>query len=263
MRWSPRQRIRKWFATSATAGPRIRTAASCQPTLPWARCRGVSIRVAAVEGEVDPADEGDAVVDDDRLLVVRVECADARVRLALDGRLGAELLAHQPDVRTRGPEEADGRTTPEENADIDARRHSARRLRTITGSSPRVSCRCGDRYQPEMWTCDSARASSSAIAGSAAAPSIRTSRSFPGRGGRRLRPSTRRRSRRARAPTRPSGDDGDGESRRPARCRSRQHARLPETPPWSCRPKVRPRSLPLPRPCPDPTSAGASRGVDR
>ena len=44
------------------------------------------VPVAGLVREVDPADEGDPVVDDDRLLVVAVNRPLARIELALDPR---------------------------------------------------------------------------------------------------------------------------------------------------------------------------------
>ena len=60
---------------------------------------------------------------------------------------------------------------------------SASRLRMIAGSSPRVSSSSGEKYHPARWTCDSARASSSATLGRNVAPSISTSTLFPDRCG--------------------------------------------------------------------------------
>ena len=67
----------------ATAGPSIRAAASCQPTARARRMLAGSYR-SPPRRQVDPADEGDPVVDDDRLLVVAVQRPLVRVERALD-----------------------------------------------------------------------------------------------------------------------------------------------------------------------------------
>ena len=96
------------------------------------------VRVSGVEREVDPADEGDAVVDDDRLLVVAVERADARVHLALDRGLGAELVAHETHVCARGPEEPPRRTAPQQHAHVDPLRQLRQEIANDDGIvSPR------------------------------------------------------------------------------------------------------------------------------
>ena len=76
-------------------------------------------RVTAVECQVDPADEGHAIVDHDRLLVVRVHEAHARIDLALNLVRAAELLDHHADVTARGPEERDRRALPEQQPHVD------------------------------------------------------------------------------------------------------------------------------------------------
>ncbi len=60
---------------------------------------------------------------------------------------------------------------------------SARRFRTVTGSSFRVSASSGEKNQPAMWTCDCAAAISSAASGRNSEPSMSTSTLFPLRGG--------------------------------------------------------------------------------
>ncbi len=57
------------------------------------------VGISSVQREVDAADERDAVVDDDRLLVVAVHEADARVELAVDLVPAAEPLDDIPARR--------------------------------------------------------------------------------------------------------------------------------------------------------------------
>ena len=138
------------------------------------------VGVAAVEREVDAADVGDAVVDHDRLLVVAVRRARARVERASGSSCAAS------SVRSIS------RTSPREgrNAGIGApfqsrtrtstlSASSASRIRTTSGSSSRLSASSGERNQPVRWTCDVAAAMSGAIRGSASEPSIRTSIVLP------------------------------------------------------------------------------------
>ena len=63
--------------------------------------RGMVTGVEAVAGfgcQVDAADEGDAVVDHDRLLVVAMQRPFVRVERALDLGAADELLAYLPHV---------------------------------------------------------------------------------------------------------------------------------------------------------------------
>ena len=60
---------------------------------------------------------------------------------------------------------------------------SASRLRTTIGSSSREMCSSGEKNQPPRWMYDSARASSSAMAGSASEPSTSIWSALPFRGG--------------------------------------------------------------------------------
>ena len=114
------QRMRKCSATSATAGPSIRAAASCQPI---ARARRVMARVesvAGLRGEVDAADERDAVVDHDRLLVMAMHRPLLRVERALDARVLRQAVPHLAHLATRRPEERQRRSGPDEHAHVDA-----------------------------------------------------------------------------------------------------------------------------------------------
>ena len=89
------------------------------------RARRVVVPVEAVArlgGEVDPADERDAVVDDDRLLVVAMHRPLLRVERALDLRLAHEAIAHLPHVLARGTEERQRCACPHQHANVDALR---------------------------------------------------------------------------------------------------------------------------------------------
>ena len=89
------------------------------PDAPAGAVRAGVERVTAVERQVDPPDEGDAVVDHDRLLVVRVPDAGAPVHGAPDARVPNEVLAHVAHVAPRRPERRHGSALPEEHADVD------------------------------------------------------------------------------------------------------------------------------------------------
>ena len=78
--------------------------------------------VARLGGEVDPADERDAVVDDDRLLVVAMHRPLLRVERALDLRVADEAIAHLPHVLARRAEERQGCARPHQHANVDALR---------------------------------------------------------------------------------------------------------------------------------------------
>jgi len=66
----------------------MRAATSCQPTAP--------------RGQVNAADERDAAVDDDRLLVVAVHRSFACVQRALDAATGGQLIADLTNVAPPG-----------------------------------------------------------------------------------------------------------------------------------------------------------------
>ena len=112
------QRRLKWSAMSATAGPSMRVATSCQPTAARAGWMGGVEPVAGFGGQVDPADERDPVVDHDRLLVVAMERALVAVERDLHLRVPREAVAHcarRPSARVgrvaaaRRPRRARGR----------------------------------------------------------------------------------------------------------------------------------------------------------
>ena len=67
-------------------GAAIRLAASCQPSAAAHRVLVAVEAIAAERGQVDPADEGDLVVDDHELLVVAVHRTLAHVELAANTR---------------------------------------------------------------------------------------------------------------------------------------------------------------------------------
>jgi hypothetical protein len=66
--------------------------------------------------EVDPADEGDAVVDHDGLLVVAVKRTLSRVQATRDAGATYELVPHPPHLAPGGPEQRQRRSRPGENA---------------------------------------------------------------------------------------------------------------------------------------------------
>ena len=114
------QRPAKCAATSATAGPRRREVASCQPSRPRAGWAFVSYRSPPSSGQVDPADERDLVVDDHELLVVAVQRARARVARRADLRPARQLVARVARRGAVGGERVRRRARPHEHADVDA-----------------------------------------------------------------------------------------------------------------------------------------------
>ena len=78
--------------------------------------------IATVEGEVDPADERDAPVDDDRLLVVAVRESGAAVRVRLDLRVASERVEHLPNVFLRRLEDRERSPFPRQHAYVDSLR---------------------------------------------------------------------------------------------------------------------------------------------
>ncbi len=83
---------------------------------------GCVVAVAGLRGEIDPADERDAVVDHDRLLVVAVQRPFLRIERALDLRVRDQLVSHLSHVVPGGPEERQRRTGPRQHAYVDALR---------------------------------------------------------------------------------------------------------------------------------------------
>ena len=115
-----RQRMTKWLATSATAGPSRRVPTSCQPSLRRAWVVGAVEAIAGLVGHVDAVDERDLVVDDDGLLVVAVDRVLARVAVGLDVGVARQLLHLGLDLLARGVKERDRRAGPHHHADVDA-----------------------------------------------------------------------------------------------------------------------------------------------
>ncbi len=95
----------------------------CRDVVPAClRARGMVARVIAVavlRGHVDSTDEGDPVVDHDRLLVMAVHGPFSGVERAADACFRERLpdLAHVPPGR---PEQWKRRTGPQEYAHVDA-----------------------------------------------------------------------------------------------------------------------------------------------
>ena len=115
------QRMRKCSATSPTAGPAILAHASCQPTFARAGWSVGVVAVAGFRGEVDTADEGDAIVDHDRLLVVAVQRSFVSSRGAhwiFVSRVSC--VAHLPYVAARRAKERQRRPRPGKHPDVEA-----------------------------------------------------------------------------------------------------------------------------------------------
>ena len=88
-----------------------------------ARARRMPIGVEAItrlRGEIDPADERHAVIDDNRLFVMAVHRPFVRIKCALDLRPSTQLLPNPPHVAPRGTEERKGSAGPDQHADIEA-----------------------------------------------------------------------------------------------------------------------------------------------
>ena len=77
------------------------------------------VGIPSVEREVDASDEGDAVVDHDRLLVMAVHEADAGVELAVDPVSQVEPLDHLPHFSSRRTEDRDRSAAPDQHAHVD------------------------------------------------------------------------------------------------------------------------------------------------
>ena len=102
-------------------GLRSAHSASCQPTSDAGRMLVRVEPVARLRGEVDAADERDAVVDHDRLLVVAVH----RPLLRSRARTGSSCRAVKPVAHRRARRRRDGRKSgsgapgPDEHAHVD------------------------------------------------------------------------------------------------------------------------------------------------
>ena len=75
--------------------------------------------IAGFRGQIDSADERDAVVDHDRLLVVAVQRPFFRVQPELDPGVARQLLLHGAHITARRAEERQRRSCPREHADVD------------------------------------------------------------------------------------------------------------------------------------------------
>ena len=76
--------------------------------------------VAVLGGQIETADEGDPVVDHDRLLVVAVHWALMSVERNLRARAVDEPVAHRPHVGPGRAEEWKWRAGPAQHANLDA-----------------------------------------------------------------------------------------------------------------------------------------------
>src|SRR5438093_615855 len=96
------------------AGTRVAPAAARTTRRPM-----VGEAITRFRREVDPTDERDAVVDDDRLFVMAVQRALVRIERALDLRMSSELLANPPHLASGGTEERQRRAGPDQHTDIE------------------------------------------------------------------------------------------------------------------------------------------------
>jgi hypothetical protein len=89
----------------------------------YARARRMPIGVEAItrlRGEIDPADERHAVIDDNRFFVMAVHRPFVRIKCALDLRPSTQLLPNPPHLAPGGTEERKGSAGPDQHADIEA-----------------------------------------------------------------------------------------------------------------------------------------------
>ncbi len=146
-------------------------------------CRVIA-RVPAVAGHVghvDPPDECELAVDDQRLLVMAVERVLPRIRLALDLRRACELLhprfhllAGRMEDRHRARQPRPARAHPVASAAL-----ASSAPTDLLLVPPRFSSKPGVMYQPVTQMDSFAFWIAFAIASKASAPSIRTSSSQP------------------------------------------------------------------------------------
>ena len=138
------------------------------------------VAVAGQRGQVDPADERDLVVDDHDLLVVAVHLAPVGVQHALDPGAAHELVARGSlTSRAARLEHRHRRAGPDEHADGDALGGLGEQLAHRRAVARRSGWKPGSKFHEQMWTWRRAPRIASAIAGSAFAPSISTSRRCP------------------------------------------------------------------------------------
>lgn len=74
--------------------------------------------VARLVGEVDPTDERDPVVNDDRLLVVAMQWTFFRIQGAADLRSSTQLLAHRPHSAAGRPKQRQRRARPHQHTHL-------------------------------------------------------------------------------------------------------------------------------------------------
>ena len=141
------------------------------------------VAVAGQRRQVDPADEGDLVVDDHDLLVVAVQRPRAGLELGADPGAADELVALGPDDAAARREHRDRRARPGEHPHRDALGDLAEQLAHRGDGPVRSGRNSGSRCHEQTWTWRRAPWIASAIAGSACAPSTSTSSVLPARGG--------------------------------------------------------------------------------
>ena len=176
----PCQRSRKCWSTSATAGPSIRTAASCQPIPPRATCDGVSHGSPPSSVRSMPPTKATRPSITIDLLVVAVREPGAAVRVRLDPRVPRERVEHLANLPLRGLEHRE-REPPSTRARARRPAPPARRAGCAPRPAPPLA-RDGARARrtsPPGGRTTRARASSAAIAGSASEPSTSTSSVLP------------------------------------------------------------------------------------
>ena len=74
--------------------------------------------ISRLAREIDPTDEGDAIVDDDRLFVVAVKWTFLRIETALDARSQREIGLHPAHIAPRRAEERQWSARPRQDSHI-------------------------------------------------------------------------------------------------------------------------------------------------
>jgi hypothetical protein len=97
------------------ARTRIVPAHSCARRMPI----GVEA-ITRLRGEIDPADERHAVIDDNRFFVMAMHRPFVRIKCALDLRPSTQLLPNPAHVAPGGTEERKGSAGPDQHTDIEA-----------------------------------------------------------------------------------------------------------------------------------------------
>ena len=155
------------------------------------------VPVAGLVREVDPADEGDPVVDDDRLLVVAVKRPLARIELALDPRALCELVSHALDLAPGRAEERERSACPDEDPDVESLgqlreqiakdkrgslAHERKVGREVPAGDVHVRARCLQRIGDRRQRFGSVDEDLDRVAGIVEAAHTRPSRHLPGSG---------------------------------------------------------------------------------